>query len=74
MMVGEANETVVERRAPSWSGWCDATLRAKPTRLNHTGALHTYVMEMLSQDWEPLDWVVWDGSLYLQAMVNREGS
>lgn len=47
---------------------------AKPTRLNHTGALHTYVMEMLSQGWEPLGGVAWDGALYLQAMVKREGS
>ena len=47
---------------------------ARHTRLNNTGALRVNVMELISQGWEPLGGVAWDGTLYLQAMVKREGA
>ncbi|HEX8432325.1 MAG TPA: hypothetical protein VF625_13635 [Longimicrobium sp.] len=42
------------------------------TRLNSTAALQVNVLEMMSQGWEPIGGVAWDGTLYLQAMVKRE--
>ncbi|HYW10210.1 MAG TPA: hypothetical protein VE913_24810 [Longimicrobium sp.] len=44
----------------------------RPTRLNSTNALRVNVLELISEGWEPIGGVAWDGTLYLQAMVKRE--